>query len=146
MRVEVIVERGVYLEMTFNKLLRCTRTCVFLVLANAARAESVHVDFTPGFDFAGLKRYSWRIHPVFANKPELAEQYQAGIELVKNTVNQNLMSRGFQSTDQTPEFYVTFLLTGRAKRTLTSFISAARMVGEVGTAGETPITPPGRPQ
>jgi hypothetical protein len=63
-----------------------------------------------------LKKYSWRVHPVFEKKPELAETYSVGIELVKNAANQNLMARGYQPTQQPPDFFITFLLTGKMKQ------------------------------
>src|SRR5262245_43407663 len=87
-----------------------------LLLACAADAQRVDIESTPGVDFASFKRYSWRVHPVFEKKPELAETYSVGIELVKNAVNQSLMGRGYQSTQQTPDFFITFLLTGKARQ------------------------------
>jgi hypothetical protein len=89
---------------------------LFLIMAPACMAATVRVDSTPGFDFSNYKRYSWRVHPVFEKRPELAEKYSVGIELVKNTANQILISRGFQSTRDEPNFYITFLLTGEARK------------------------------
>jgi hypothetical protein len=74
------------------------------------------VESTPGFDFTNYKRYGWRVHPVFEKKPDLADKYSVGIELVKMAVNDNLLARGFRSTRDPPDFYITFLLTGEQKQ------------------------------
>ena len=89
---------------------------LLFLFSKAAESQSVHVDSTPGVNFAGYKKYSWRVHPVFEKKPALAETYSVGIELVKNATNQNLMARGFQPTQQAPDFFITFLLTGNMKQ------------------------------
>lgn len=89
--------------------------CLLLSLA-PARGDSVHVQSTPGVPFSSLKQYTWRTHPIYEKKPQLAEEYSVGIELVKNAVNQNLMGRGYQSTRLSPDFYITFVLTGQAKQ------------------------------
>ena len=89
---------------------------LFLIIAQAINAQSVHVESTSGFDFTKLKTYSWRTHPVFEKRPDLAEKYSVGIELIKNATNQILMPRGFQSTQLDPDFYITFLLTGESRQ------------------------------
>jgi hypothetical protein len=89
---------------------------LLLLLPACAEAQSVHVDSTPGFNFASYKTYSWRVHPVFEKRLELAEAYSVGIELVKNAANQNLTNRGFKPAQQTPDFFLTFLLTGTMKQ------------------------------
>ena len=86
---------------TIRRLLVPPKSEVLIVcclLSPSAMADSVRVDSTPGIDFRSYKRYTWRDHPVFEKRPELAEKYSVGIELVKNAGNQNLMGRGFQST------------------------------------------------
>lgn len=88
----------------------------FLLLMPAAWAERVRVESMPGSNVTGYKKYTWRTHPVFEKRPELAEKYSVGIELVKNAVNQNLLGRGFESTQQSPDFYITFVVTGNARQ------------------------------
>jgi Domain of unknown function (DUF4136) len=101
--------------MTLSKR-SCGMLTAVLLMATAATAQKVRVDSTPGFDFSDYKRYTWRVHPVFEKKPELADKYSVGIELVKNAVNQNLLARGFQSTQGPSEFFITFLLTAENKQ------------------------------
>lgn len=95
---------------------RNLRLCLFLALTLPAYAQNVRVESTSGFDFKNFKKYSWRTHPVFEKRPELAEKYSVGIDLIKNATNQILLPRGFQSTRDDPDFYITFLLTGEARK------------------------------
>ena len=101
-------------DCLYRRSLRVLVVCC--LLSPSAMADSVRVDSTPGIDFRSYKRYTWRDHPVFEKRPELAEKYSVGIELVKNAGNQNLMGRGFQSTRDAPDFYITFFLTGQARQ------------------------------
>jgi hypothetical protein len=100
-----------------SRLSKCARhwgvllAGLFVLITSDAIAQKVRVDSTPGVDFARYKRYTWRVHPVFEKKPELADKYQVGIELVKIAVNRNLLNRGFESTQQSPDFFITFFLT-----------------------------------
>lgn len=89
---------------------------LLLVSFSVADAQKVNIESTPGFNFTNLKRYGWKVHPVFEKKPALAEKYSVGIDLVKNATNQNLMARGYQPTQQSPDFFITFLLTGEMKQ------------------------------
>ena len=68
----------------------------------------------PEYDFTKFKQYSWRTHPVFEKRPELAEKYSVGIQLVKNAANEHLIGRGFQSTQGPSDFYITFFSDGRS--------------------------------
>ena len=95
---------------------RVLRVGLILLFAHSVSGEMVRVESTPGFDFSNYKRYSWRLHPVFEKRPDLAEKYSVGIELVKNAANQNLIGRRFQSTLEEPDFLITFLLTGDVKK------------------------------
>src|SRR5262245_2721623 len=88
-------------------------TSLFSPVANAAR---VRIESTPGIDFAKYKTYTWRDHPVFQKQPQLAELYSVGIQLVKNAGNQNLMGRGFESTRDNPDFFITFFFSGQQKQ------------------------------
>jgi hypothetical protein len=100
-------------------------TCVRLIslllftavlTAQITTAAKVRVD--TGKDLTNLqyRTYAWRSHPVYSKHRELLEVYATGIELVKNGVNDNLMKRGYQPTDGTPDFYVTFFLTGENRQ------------------------------
>jgi hypothetical protein len=112
--------------MTFCKGSFPVSIGLLLLFSHGAGAESIHIDSTPGFNFTGYKKYSWRVHPVFEKRPELAEEYSVGIELVRNAANQNLMARGFQPAQETPDFFITFLLTGKARQDIdVEFVSGA---------------------
>ncbi|HYI92751.1 MAG TPA: DUF4136 domain-containing protein [Bryobacteraceae bacterium] len=89
---------------------------LFLILTRTVNAQSVKIESTSGFDFTNYKKYTWRTHPVFEKRPELAEKYSVGIDLIKNVANQILMPRGFESTQLDPDFYITFLLTGESRQ------------------------------
>jgi uncharacterized protein DUF4136 len=98
----------------YRQLLVTTTACTLLSLP--VFAATVRVESTPGYDFTKFKRYSWRTHPVFEKRPELSEQYSVGIQLVKNAANDHLIGRGFQSTQEPSDFYITFFLTGAARQ------------------------------
>jgi len=102
--------------MNISYCMRLAAGTLLLVTAQVALAQKIDVESTPGVDFSKFKKYGWRTHPIFEKKPELAEKYSVGIELIKNSANQFLMSRGFQSTRDNPDFYITFFLTGEAKK------------------------------
>lgn len=89
---------------------------LLLCLIPPIAAQKVRIDSTPKFDFTNYKRYAWRTHPVFEKKPELLTTYEVGIELVKSAVNKNLIGRGFQPTQQTPDFFITFMLSGEQRQ------------------------------
>lgn len=107
-------------------------------------AATVRVESTPGHDFTKFKRYSWRTHPVFEKRPELAEQYSVGIQLVKNAANEHLIGRGFQSTQGPSDFYITFFLTGAARQDVDVIYLDNAYGWVAGMAGVPCITHPGR--
>ncbi len=102
--------------MILDKQWRLALAAVFFVIAPGAIAQKIKVDSTPGFDFTSYKRYQWRTHPVFEKKPALADTYQVGIQLVKIAVNRNLIKRGLQSVEASPDFYITFFLTAEQEQ------------------------------
>jgi hypothetical protein len=108
---------------------------LLVLFSRGATAASVHVESTPGFNFASFKTYGWKVHPVFEKKPELAEKYSIGIGLVMNATNQNLMPRGFQSTRESPDFFITFLLTTDQKQDVTVEFESGGMYGWGGWYG-----------
>src|SRR5690242_6252832 len=90
--------------------------CVSIVAAQVIYAAKVRVDAAPDLNTAQYSKYSWRSHPVFEKHPELLDVYATGIELVKNSVNRNLMKRGYESAEDRPDFYVTFFLTSENRQ------------------------------
>jgi hypothetical protein len=87
------------------------------VLAPAASGQKVNIHSDPEADFSRIRQYQWRIHPVYEKKPELQEVYATGNQLVMEAANQELMKRGFQPVESSPDVYLTFYLHARPGQT-----------------------------
>ena len=84
-----------------------------LLLAGSAPGQTVEVDFDRSIDSSAYRRYSWKVHPLLEQDPELLQS--VGAELVRMSVNEQLMRRGFEPTeDEFADFHVTFF--GARKR------------------------------
>ena len=90
-------------------------------LVSTANGQKIKVEFDPDADFSRMRLYQWRIHPVFEKHPELKEAYSTAIQLVLQEGNAQLMKRGLQPADASPDLFVTFLLQATAgSRTVTT--------------------------
>jgi hypothetical protein len=105
--------------------------CVLCALiAHLAHAQKVKVDFDKNFDFSKVHRYEWRTHPIFEKHPELRDQYSVAIQLVMNATNQELRKKGYQSTDEMPDVFLTFFVTAKDATRI-----YADMIGPAGPYG-----------
>jgi hypothetical protein len=75
-----------------------------------AHGQKIDVEFDPEADFSRMRLYQWRTHPVFEKHPDLNEAYSTAIQLVMQEGNAELMKRGLQPVDSSPDLFVTFLL------------------------------------
>jgi hypothetical protein len=90
----------------------------------SAFAQKVDVQYDHNADFSRIRRYQWRTHPVFEKNPQLQQTYATGIQLVLEAGNAELMKRGFQPDDASPDIFVTFfLLTKEAQEIKTTMES-----------------------
>ncbi len=80
------------------------------VLFSSALAQKVEVQYDHTADFSHIRRYQWRTHPVFEKNPELREIFATGIQLVLEAGNAQLMKRGLEPDDSSPDVFVTFYL------------------------------------
>src|SRR5437763_259129 len=87
----------------------CLLGCLVAVVC--ASAQKVKVDFDDNADFARVRSYEWRTHPLFERRPEHQEQYATGIQVVLQTGNEQMVKRGLHPTDATPDVFVTFFLS-----------------------------------
>jgi hypothetical protein len=87
--------------------------CVLIVLAPSAFAQKVNVQYDHDADFSHIRRYKWRTHPVFEKNPELQQTYATGIQLVLEAGNAQLMKRGFEPDDVSPDIFVSFFLLAK---------------------------------
>ena len=95
-----------------------------LTLASTASGQKVDVESAPNTDFSKIRHYQWRTHPVFEKHPELKEVYSTAIQLVMQEGNAQLVKRGLQPADASPDVYVTFLLQATPEsREVTTTIS-----------------------
>jgi hypothetical protein len=87
-------------------------------LVSTAAGQKIKVEFDPDADLSRLRLYQWRTHPVFEKHPEMKEVYGTGIQLVMQEGNAQLMKRGLQPADSSPDVFVTFFLqaTGGSRR------------------------------
>jgi len=80
------------------------------ILIPAALAQKVEIQSDPGADFSRIHTYQWRTHPIFEKYPELKSIYATGIQLVLDAGNEQLMKRGFQPVEDSPNVFVTFFI------------------------------------
>jgi hypothetical protein len=92
--------------------LRVLAACMlgYILFPLAIRAQKVKVDFDPSVDLSRVHRYQWRTHPLFDRYPELKEQYSVAIQLVMGAANQQLMKKGLQPVESSPDVYLTFFV------------------------------------
>jgi Domain of unknown function (DUF4136) len=101
-----------------------------LLVALRAPGQDVQVDFDRSIDLSAFRRYSWKVHPLLEKDPELF--HSVGAELVRMAVNEGLMRREFEPTeDEFADFYVTFF-GGRKQR---QEVTGAFTVGSGGWYG-----------
>ena len=94
------------------------------VLIPSAVAQKISINFDDKADFSRIHRYQWRTHPVFEKNPDLQTVYATGIQLVLEAGNAQLMKRGFQPDDVSPDVFVTFfILTKEAQELKTTVLS-----------------------
>jgi Domain of unknown function (DUF4136) len=103
----------------FSILIRILASCA---LVSTAAGEKIKVEFAPNADFSRVRLYQWRTHPVFEKHPDMKEVYGTGIQLVMQEGNAQLMKRGLQPADSSPDVFVTFFLqaTGGSRTVTTS--------------------------
>ena len=90
-----------------------------------AMAQKIIVNFDHEADFSKIRTYQWRTHRVFEKNPELKDVYSTGIQLVMEEGNTQLMKRGFQPVEESPDVFVTFfILTKEVQQIKTTDISA----------------------
>jgi hypothetical protein len=83
-------------------------------LVSTAAGQKVKVEFDPDTDFSRVRLYQWRTHPVLEKHPDLKEVYSTAIQLVMQEGNAQLMKRGLQPDDSSPDVFVTFFLQATA--------------------------------
>jgi hypothetical protein len=93
-------------------------------LIPGAFGQKIKVDFDHDADFSKIRRYQWRTHPVFEKRPELQSTYATGIQLVLEAGNAELMKRGFQPDDLSPDIFVTFFLLARGATELKTTVQS----------------------
>ena len=84
--------------------------CCGLLAPSVALGQKINIESDPGGDFSRIKRYQWRTHPVFEKNPELKEVYATGIQLVLEAGNTQLMKKGLQPVEHSPDVFITFFL------------------------------------
>ena len=99
------------------------------VLAPSVWAQKVNVHYDRETDFSHVRRYQWRTHPVFEKNPELTEIYATGIQLVLQAGNAELMKRGLQPDDSSPDIFVTFYLLTKDVQRLMRAVEAGGAAG-----------------
>ena len=93
-------------------------------LSSTALAQKVEIQYDHEADLSQVRRYQWRTHPVFEKNPELQQLYATAIQLVLEAGNQQLMKRGLQPDDLSPDIFVTFfILTREAQEIKTTVLS-----------------------
>jgi hypothetical protein len=97
-------------------LVVCLLGC--FLLAPPAFAQKVKVDFDKDTDFSHVRGYQWRTHPVFEKRPDLKERYATGIQIVLEAGNAQLMKKGLQPVDVSPDVFVTFFLVAQDEQRL----------------------------
>jgi len=115
---------SIFVEVTDDTLatvkgglhLVCLLGC--LLLALPAHAQKVTVDFDHDADFSRIRGYQWRTHPVFEKRPDLKERYSVGIQIVLEAGNAQLMKKGLQPADVSPDVFVTFFLVAQDEQRL----------------------------
>jgi hypothetical protein len=123
------VEEGIPLAVTGvqSSLIRagvagCLLACGALTFT--ALAQKVEIQYDHAADFSRSLRYQWRTHPVFEKNPELQQLYATAIQLVLEAGNQQLMKRGLQPDDLSPDIFITFfVLTKEAQEVKTTVLS-----------------------
>jgi hypothetical protein len=93
-----------------------------LLGAPAAFGQTVHVDFDRNIDSSAFRSYSWKVHPQLEQDPELLQS--VGAELVRMAVNEVLIGRGFEPTeDEFADFHVTFFGNRKQKQEVTGAVT-----------------------
>lgn len=88
------------------------------LLPRPAPAQKVIVQAEPGVDFSKIRTYQWRSHRVLEKNPELKQIYSTGIQLVLDAGNTELMKRGYQPVEESPDVYVTFFILAKGVQEL----------------------------
>lgn len=92
----------------------------------AAFAQKVNIDFDKQADFSHIRRYQWRLHPMYEKDPSLKEKFSVAIQLVAQSGNKELMKRGFQPVESNPDVFLTFfIMADDAQKTTTTYDSLA---------------------
>jgi hypothetical protein len=81
-----------------------------ILLPSPVCAQKVKIEVNPSADLSRVHRYEWRTHPLFIKYPELKEQYSVAIQLVMGAANQQLMKKGVQPVESSPDVYLTFFV------------------------------------
>lgn len=92
-------------------------------------AQKVNIDYDHEADFSRVRRYQWRLHPVFEKNPGLQEKYAIAIQLVQQSSNKELIKRGFQPADSMPDIYLTFFVIGDEAQETRTTIDPAMPIG-----------------
>lgn len=79
-------------------------------IGSSAFAQKVNIDYDRQADFPHIRRYQWRTHPVFEKDPSLLEKFSVAIQLVHQSGNKELIKRGMQPVESTPDVYFTFFI------------------------------------
>ena len=93
----------------------CARVVIaffaFFLFSLTIGAQKVKVEVDPAVDLSHVQRYEWRTHPVFEKHPELKERYSVAIQLVMGEANKQLMKKGIQPAESSPDVYLTFFVS-----------------------------------
>lgn len=100
-------------------MVRLLSWLLLLGAAFPAWSQKVTIQFDKEADFARLKKYQWREHPLVAKHPEV-KQYTVAAQLVQSDVNQILMDRGFVPVEENPDMFLTFFVTARNAQEVTT--------------------------
>ena len=79
-----------------------------------ALGQKVRVNSEPGADFSHIKTYQWRTHPVFEKNPQLKDTYAVAGQLIMSEGNRQLMKKGLQPVDLSPDVFITYLVHATA--------------------------------
>ena len=79
-----------------------------------ALGQKVRVNSEPGADFSRIKTYQWRTHPVFEKNPQLKDTYAVAGQLIMSEGNRQLMKKGLQPVDLSPDVFITYLVHATA--------------------------------
>jgi hypothetical protein len=106
------------------------RLALPLLLATAASAQKVVIEYDRSVDFSAWRKYDWKEHPFLKNHPETKQLFSVGSQLVQSKVNEILIGRGFYPMDGLePEFYIAHFVTARLRQETYSVPSAGPYPG-----------------